>query len=239
MLSNSQRALAAGGPMWPDSPVTEAASEAGSSSGATASGASTGLEFGARLGLGLPLGNSDGGAGDDFSKYFSNAMPIWIDAGYRYTPNWYAGFYFMYGVGSFASSLGKNAGCNNPGVGCSIHDTRVGANAHYHFAPGASFDPWVGAGLGYEWSGLTVSTANSSGGVGMSGWEFLNVQAGLDFEAARSFVFGPFVTVTLSQFDCASSAGQNGSSSSNSISSKAVHEWLTLGVRGAFDLKVL
>jgi hypothetical protein len=198
-----------------------------------------GLELGARLGFGLPLGSTDGAAGNDFSKYFSNSTPIWLDAGYRFNRRWYGGLYFMYGVGSIASDLGNSFHCNDSGVGCWIHDTRVGANAHYHFMPGAGFDPWLGAGLGYEWAALDVSAGNSGAGVGRSGWEFLNVQAGLDYKGARSFVVGPFVTLTLTQFDTAWTTGEKGSSSSNSINNKALHEWLTLGVRGAFDLKVM
>jgi hypothetical protein len=210
---------------------------AGGATGATTAPV-RGLEFGARLGYGLPLGSIDGGTGSDFNKLFSNAIPVWLDAGYRFTPNWYAGLYFMYGVGSIASDASNGSGCNNPGVGCSIHDTRFGANVHYHVMPEASLDPWLGAGGGYEWVGFSKSSGNTSGGGGLSGWEFLNLQAGIDFRATPAFVFGPFVTLTLTQFDTASSdSGQ--SSGSASINNKALHEWLTIGARGAYDLKVM
>lgn len=57
------------------------------------------------------------------------------------------GAYFQYAFVSINTDW--NPDCTS-GVNCSAHDIRVGANIHYHVHPAATFDPWIGAGMGYE-----------------------------------------------------------------------------------------
>jgi hypothetical protein len=194
----------------------------------------TGLEFGARFGFGLPLGSASAASGDDLNKLFSNMIPIWLDAGYRFTPKTYAGLYLMYGFGSVAGIL-NGMGCSTPGVSCSIQDTRFGADVHYHIMPDRPFDPWLGFGFGFEWVGFNVSSGNRNAGTGLSGWEFLNLQTGLDFKPHPNLGIGPFVTGTFAQY-ANLSADVNGQSQSASIANQALHGWLILGVRVAGDV---
>jgi hypothetical protein len=193
----------------------------------------TGIELGARLGFGLPLGGATGGNGNDLSKVISNMFPIWLDAGYRILPNLYAGLYFMYGFGSVGSDFANNNGCNLPGGGCSVHDTRFGVNGQYHFTIPGPLEPWAGVGFGFEWLGGSVSQGGASGGFGASGFEFIDLQGGLDFKVITNLDIGPFLSLSFAQYDNTSNDGPAGSNS-QSIQNKALHEWLMFGVRGTY-----
>ncbi|MBV9947407.1 MAG: hypothetical protein JOZ69_11200 [Myxococcales bacterium] len=208
----------------------------GASGTAGAAPEGTGIEVGARLGFGIPLGGVDGNNGDDLNKTIGNMVPIWLDAGYRVIPNLYVGAFFMYGFGSLGSQASML--CNQPGAGCSVHDTRFGANAQYHITIPGPLEPWIGAGLGFEWLGGSASVNNASGGFGTSGFEFFNLQAGIDYKAMSNLGIGPFLALTFAQYDNQSQDGQlfvpNGGSASMGINNKALHEWLIFGVRGTF-----
>jgi hypothetical protein len=206
----------------------------------------TGLALGVRLGVGLPFGSGEGATSIGMSDYISAEVPIWFDAGYRFTPNWFAGAYVMYGFGFVGSQF---ASCGQNNLACSIHDTRVGIEAAYHILPAGRLDPWVGLGFGYEWLGASLSGtdattgASQSAGLGYHGWEFVNVQAGLDIKKVLpNLGFGPYVAFTLSQygnFD-APTVNQNTGitgSTSGSIANTSLHEWLMFGVRGEYDIQ--
>jgi hypothetical protein len=216
----------------------------------------TGIEVGVRTGYALPLGQVTG-AGTltvngttyqtqslDLSKDFSGQVPIWIDAGYRITPQLYVGAYFQYGV-AFLPSDAANGSCGQNGVSCSGSDVLVGANVHYHILPAGQFDPWLGVGTGYEWANFSVSQGGQSGGLQIVGWQYVNFQVGGDYKVAPNFGVGPFVMLSVGQFDSFSSSGavqtalqSAGAPTSGDYQNKALHEWLTFGVRGAYDINL-
>jgi hypothetical protein len=210
----------------------------------------TGLALGVRLGFGLPLGNADGESGDGLSQIISDEVPIWIDAGYRFTPNWFVGGYFMYGLGFLGGGLtGPSIGCGQGTIACSIHDVRAGVEAAYHVLPAGRLDPWFGLGIGYDWLGGSVSFVDANGmnqsfGVGDHGWEFVNIQAGLDIKKVMpNLGFGPFVAFTFSEYSTEDTPTTNTNtgligSSSQSISNTSLHEWLMFGVRGEYDVQL-
>jgi hypothetical protein len=177
----------------------------------------------------------DGASGDDLGNIFSGQIPIWIDAGYRATPHLYGGAFFQYGVAFLADKLTSVAMCNN-GMSCSGNDILVGVDFHYHFSPQETFDPWIGAGIGYEWLNVNLSQGSASASIQTKGWQFLNLQLGGDYKVSPEFGIGPFVMLSLGQFDTASLSGNSGTNQSNSISNQALHEWFTIGARGAFDI---
>lgn len=195
------------------------AAEGNATGSATAGGSATDKKFvlGLRLGYGLPMGSISKDV--KFSDFFSSMIPIWLDVGYMVTPNVMLGVYGQYGLVSI-----KN--CPS-GASCSAHDIRVGVQGQYHVLPSEKIDPWFGLGIGYE--SLAGSVAGVSGSD--TGFEFANLQAGLDFKLSPAFGFGPFASFSLGQFSNETTAGQ-----SASIPEKALHEWFTLGVRGAFNL---
>jgi hypothetical protein len=149
-------------------------------------------QLGVRIGFSTPFG--------DLANSVAGAMPLWIDGGYHITPQIVIGVYARIAVGFTTSSC--MASCNGYFLG-------FGGEAHYHFAPIKGLDPWVGVGGGYE-------TASMDGG-SFSGFEFGNVQAGLDYKPG----FGPFLGGSIDQY---SVGGSN-----------TTAEWVTFGVRGTYD----
>src|SRR6185369_970130 len=208
----------------------------------------SGLALGLRVGYGIPMGDTGGVTGKESSNValhdvVSGMVPLWFDVGYRFTPALYAGAFFQYGF-AFVNDQ-RNASCYQ-GVSCSAHDIAFGANLHYHAQPQGIFDPWLGAGVGYEV--LAVNESGTSISLGTSlpverswkakGFQFLILEAGGDFKATPDLAVGPFVNFALGQYGRWSNhqtiAGTPEDQSGDLHG--ATHEWLTLGVRGQYNL---
>jgi outer membrane protein W len=194
------------------------------------------LEVGLRLGVGFPLGHEGTTASDTSNDKLSDDLkaiiPIAVDAGYRINPNVYLGLLLQYGFGIVDTN--SSNGCGDSGVSCSGSDLRLGVDLHFHFAPGQSFDPWLGVGAGYEWLFLDV-TAGGEASLTATGFEFGNVQLGGDIPIAPNFAIGPFVSLSFGQYGNVS-VSSGGTSMDMSITSKSFHEWLDIGVRGVYDI---
>ncbi|MDP9000552.1 MAG: hypothetical protein M3O46_10620, partial [Myxococcota bacterium] len=203
------------------------------------------VEFGVRVAFGLPFGGVNGNNGNSVDHVVSNQFtPLWLDGGFRFLSNWYVGGTFNYGFASisdqFAPPSSGSGACKQTGVGCSANDIRLGVNAHYHILPDGRFDPWFGVGFGYEWLSISASQGTISLSEGVSGWEFANLQAGLDFRLLNGALgLGPFVTVTFDQYSSASTSIDNmGGTTGGSVTNQGLHEWFFFGVRGDYDLKL-
>jgi hypothetical protein len=196
--------------------------------------AGTGLELGLRTGYAHAMGKvTDQGTNPNMSNFVTGNVPLWFDLGYRVTPNVLIGGYFQYGFG-FPGDLAD--GCGESGVSCSLPVVRLGAQVHYHVQPFEVVDPWFGLGFGYEWATLSATEANTSGSLGVSGFEFVNLQAGISFGLgdAKKFALGPFVAFSLAQYSSVSCGGILAGRCPEDVDEKALHEWLTFGVRGTF-----
>jgi outer membrane protein len=194
--------------------------------------------LGVRSGFAVPFGAFQSGSA--VGDYFAGYVPIWLDAGYKVTPNLMLGLYGQYGflIWNTASALGGH-GCPSA-LDCSASVIRFGAQIQYHILPGQSMNPWVGFGLGYEIFSSSVSGTDPTFGSveskeSANGFEFGHLQAGLDFKAAKGVGVGPFLGFSLGQSSSCSQS-LNGTDLSCTIDHKTMHEWLTLGVRGAFEL---
>jgi outer membrane protein W len=208
-------------------------------------GPESGLSFGLRTGYSLPLGKVQGDqtvttggttttvAGTSLSDAISGRIPIWVDAGYKINRNIYVGAFFQYGI--MFVNKDKNPGCNQGGASCSAHDIVLGVNAHYHIMPEAVFDPWVGVGFGYEILGASTTLNGQSQDSSIKGFQFVSLQAGGDYKVTPAFGIGPFLSFSLGQYSTAS-ATQGGNTVSADITNTAMHEWLTIGVRGVYDI---
>jgi hypothetical protein len=201
----------------------------------------SGIELGLRSGYAIPFGAATGGATDgsnDMSKVVSGMVPIWVDAGYR-LPSLYVGAFFQYGIGIVASGSQSVTGpCGQNGLSCSISDLMLGIDAHYHFAPEGVIDPYLGVGVGYEIFNFDDSAAGKSASVSINGVQFVNFQGGVDYKAMPNLGIGPFVMFSVDQFSGCSYGGVAASQGNCSIPQQAIHEWLTLGVRGAYDINL-
>src|SRR5262249_38886165 len=113
------------------------------------------------------------------------------------------------------------------------------ADAHYHFMPEATFDPYVGLGIGYEIASANATLGGTSAGGSFSGFQFFNLQAGGDYKLMPNLGVGPFVIFSLGQYSsCSLSGAAAALGGTCTIQQQAMHEWLTLGVRGVFDINL-
>lgn len=212
-------------------PAAEPAAAA--STTVTTDTASAGGKFviGARLGYGIAMG--DAMKDSAMSDGVSGQIPIWLDLGYMVTPNIMVGLYGQYGFGIVGSKMSDV--CDAGNVDCSVSDLRVGVQGQYHLSPSEKLDPWFGLGIGYEWAMTSMSGGGQSQDYTYSGFEFLNLQGGADFKLSPAFGIGPFLSFSLGQFGSVSASGDLEDGDTD-IDDKALHEWLTLGVRGSFTL---
>ena len=154
-------------------PTAPVPSEAGPSTPASANQSlpDTGWELGVRIAFSQPFG-------DKLSQLLVGAMPLWIDAGRRFSRQLVLGAY-----ASIAELF--------PVVGTGFA-LLVGGQGQYHFSePILGLDPWVGATFGLEWADVSVlghdQTFSGPGG---------GVQAGLDYAQG----FGPYLGFTVGSF---------------------------------------
>jgi outer membrane protein W len=188
---------------------------------------------GLRLGYGLPIGSI---AKDlKMSDEVSGQIPIWLDLGYMVTPNIMVGLYGQYGFGSVGGDIKTLCDAAGDSVSCKMSDIRFGVQGQYHVFPRENLDPWFGLGVGYELMKISLSGGGEEGSATVKGFEFVNLQAGFDYKVAPILGIGPFISFSLGQYGSASADGA-GVSVSGDITNKAMHEWLTIGVRGAFTL---
>ena len=180
-------------------------------------GEQSGLTLGARAGYGIPLG--DAMSGVSLGDLVSGQVPLQLEAGWRLDPSWRLGLYARYGFASIAG-----ASCP-AGASCSGQNLGLGAEAVYAFGADR-IRPWVGAGLGVEWQ--TAKVAGNE--LRLFGLELLNLQAGVDFRPSAPVGIGPFASFSLGQYLTAASGGVRRDLTT------AMHQWVQLGVRGAFDL---
>jgi hypothetical protein len=180
-----------------------------------------GLDVGLRLGYAAPFGKLGGVV--NMSDFFSGAIPLVLELGYRINANATIGILFQY-----AFALTKNC---DPGASCSGSVIRLGLEGLFHIPVEGPFVPWLGLGTGYEW--LSLDESGSTGGsVTVEGFEFLNLQAGGDYRLSPYFSLGPFVSFSLARYD----SGSTSSGAGGEIRGKAIHEWLQFGMKGTFNL---
>jgi hypothetical protein len=176
----------------------------------------SGFAFGFRAAWAFPFGDLN--ATDGLSSQVAGQIPVWLEAGWRFSKNVYAGAYFQYGAG-FSANCPLGADCSN-------HGLKFGIEGIYNVAPDASLQPWVGLGIGYETLSVSYAGADSN----YKGWELANVQLGLDFAPSKQFSIGPYASCSV--FGKYSS--QESSGYTNDIS--ASHAWLQLGLKATIKL---
>ncbi|NVJ09820.1 outer membrane beta-barrel protein [Myxococcus sp. AM001] len=202
-----------------------------------------GFALGLRAGYSLPLGSavgSDRGEAPGMRDAYSGAIPLQVDVGYFFNSNVYLGAYFQYAPVFLAEDCGAD-------VSCSANQLRFGVNASYHFRASEKLMPWLGLGIGYEL--LDTKLSASAGdletviGAGARGIEFASVQGGADYRVSDTFSIGPYLSLAAGVYQTATSRletknvpilGDISESASESIDDKAVHAWLSGGVRMQF-----
>jgi hypothetical protein len=196
---------------------------------AFASDASAQVALDLKLGYALPTGSMIQDA--SMTDIYSGAFVLGVDGRYRFTPNLSAGVYFQWNPAFVKSSF-----CG--GASCSGYDMRVGAELAYAFMPDGGLDPWVSIGTGWQWTQVQGSAGGVSASLTVSGWEYFNAQAGIDFPVAKAFAIGPYVGYSGGTYTTISGniGGLGGGSDSIPSEFRTFHGWFQFGLKGTLNL---
>ncbi|MGO9834715.1 MAG: hypothetical protein ACLP1X_10895 [Polyangiaceae bacterium] len=162
-------------------------------------------------------------------------LPIRLDAGYRLSPNLYAGAFFQ---DSIAFINNAETGCSSDSAPCAARELVFGGDLDYHLSPGRTFDSWGGIGVGYEIVSFAYTAPEGRATVSTTvrGPQFLNFQIGVDYKATPGLGVAPFAMLSVGEFSNCSYSVTGGSGPFNcSIPHLALHEWFTIGMRGTYD----
>jgi opacity protein-like surface antigen len=199
----------------------------------------TGISLSIRAGYGLPLGD----AGKDFkmSDLVSGQVPLEADLTFRFTRQLGLGAYVGYGFAFASDKICQQVGPLPTGVSCKASNAstlRYGLMLSYRFHPSDDMTPWFGLGAGFEQAQVDVKASGlgqtATETLKASGWEYGNLTIGVDWEVATKLKVGPFIRGSLVKFD--TSKTSTGGKESIPSSDQTFHEWITLGLKGTFDL---
>jgi hypothetical protein len=184
----------------------------------------SGFELGFRTGLQLPSGT----LGDDasLSDVVGSGLPLWFDIGHRVSRTFYYGFHVIY-----TPSLGT-PNCSE----CSASDFRPGLEFQVHpsIQSVEDLDPWFGFGVTFD--SLSMKSPPVEGPFGQTlgggsatalGMEFANLQVGADYLVMPELSAGAFLSYSFGMYFGYSDAN---------IHKMGLHDWITLGIRGAYRL---
>lgn len=195
----------------------------------------SGLALGLRTSYGVPLGEA--GDGSSLRSLTTGAVPVQIEAGWRFDEHWLAGAYFAWGptvVGGGARSALRAQGARD----VSGHfEQRLGLQAIYTVLPDRRFAPWIGLAVGYEWT--RYADAKLADGreteLGLGGPE-ATLQVGGDYRVAPRFSVGPFAAFSVGRYHSRLVWVEDGSDTTSSVNDRGTHGWIHLGVKGTFNL---
>ncbi len=196
------------------------------------------------LGVAFPTGNAQQeGPENPTVAMSSEVLPVAAVLGFSgrwiFTPQLSAGAYVQWNPGAAPANpafLSVTCGSGSS-ASCFAWDLRVGLQVAWAFLPERRGNPWVSVGTGWEWTRYEATQAGQSQGVTWSGWEIVNLQAGVDFGSRRTATFGPFVGFAggiYSNFWADLSWGQM--DRAVDVTGRSFHGWFQLGVRGTLAL---
>jgi outer membrane protein len=211
------------------------------------------VTVGLRAGYSIPTGDAANVAGFGSFKekdLYAGLVPLQVEASWRITPALSAGLYWSYGFGTKGSQLDALV-CSNASSCSGLYDMRLGAQAAWSFGPTGPVEPWIGLGAGWEAAHFEAKNASFPTGAPppfdrtppdelggtLRGWE-LSLQGGVDWRATSALALGPFVQVQVGQcrVQDVTYLGPGTVPGNGGIPNAKAHEFITLGVRGKFDI---
>ena len=177
------------------------------------------VRVGAGVGFAMPLGDL---ATAPLSYDVVRQVPISLEADYFVLPHLLVGAYGQYGFAAGGQDSGD----------ATVRDVSFGVQAQYHGAAGAALDPWLGLGAGYE----ILSERSDQAAMVARGFELARLQAGLDLRVGPALAFGPFLGLSIDEYNHYKLTRGSDTAFDGSIDSKGFHEWLTVGVKGTIAL---
>jgi hypothetical protein len=195
--------------------------------------ARTGFQVAVRTGVTVPIGSLRKNV--KLSDNLGVQIPFHADVGAKIIPQLFLGGYVGVSIGAVGDTLSR--ACDQAYVSCSSVGLRFGLQAQYHLIPDGKVNPWIGYGIGYEIAGVSGTNGGNKVSAALGGVEFAHIMAGADFRISRIVGIGPFADFALGQYSIASAEetrfGQT-LKRDGDIRDKALHAWLTLGVKVTF-----
>jgi hypothetical protein len=193
--------------------------------------ARTGFQLALRTGVQIPVGAVSSQPDVSMSSTFKAQIPFLLEAGIKVSPAFFLGAYTGLGFGGVGQAFHDAERCDAQGRSCSASSFRVGIEIQYAFQPDERMNPWLGLGVGLESGSASATGGGSTQSSSYSGVELARFDGGLDFRLSRLFGVGPFAALSLGEYSHASTQGPGGNFD-GSITGVALHEWITIGVRG-------
>lgn len=186
----------------------------------------------------FPMGDASGAKGDQLSaRYGWQWVPLDIGLGAKVLDPLYIGAYLDLGVGSEGSDSKTEGRCEagdgvEDDMSCSSVTMHAGFEAQYAFSPAKSMSGWVGYGAGINMGSQSISDAGRySETTTASGVDYARVSGGLSLRLTKGFGLSPFGMVTIGEYLHTRTQIHNITKFSGAIDDKALHAWLTLGLR--------
>ena len=189
-----------------------------------------GFQVAFRTGVALPAAKISQTNRSSMSDVFGWQVPVLVELGAKPIEELFVGAYLGFGFGGVADAYQKQ--CNAAGVSCSAHTVRIGFESILHLLPAQRFDPWIGYGIGVEWSTIASEASSRFGAESVSGLELAHLMAGVDARISHYFGIGPYVDVAAGRYTSIHvDAATYSDPSDTSIADPATHLWVSLGAR--------
>ena len=186
--------------------------------------ATRGFAAAVQVGYAIPAGTTSGE--NDQASTFAGQYAMVGEIGVRITSEVFIGAYAGYAIGDTGSRLERPCLRRD----CSASSARAGVAIRYRFFPALHVEPWVGYAAGYETANITLADHTQSRSISYTGWEYAHLSLGLDYSDDALYAVGPVIDVGIGQYDHVDAEGSSGSAGAD-VSQKALHEWITIGVR--------
>lgn len=190
-------------------------------------------------GLRFPMGDASGAPGDTLAARYSYQLPLVFDIGSKVTPNVHVGGYAGVAIGAEGNADSVEDYCDDDDgdlandISCATYAYKVGAQAQYHFAPSARYNPWLGYGAGVElvsqslndstrgFEERTLSTALTVG----------KFDLGVDFRSRSGMGMGLYSEASVGRFVNSRTEINGEATYVGKVVDPAWHVWLGAGFR--------
>lgn len=150
-----------------------------------------GPEAGLRLGLTSVSGTFEPSVKLD--SEVAGLLPLWLDAGYRFSDRWFVGAYFQYAVGVTSKTRERECpACVNTWM-------RYGVQGQYSLLRTSGAHVWLGLAVGRHT--YDILDEESQKGIAYAGWEPVHLQAGGSWRPLPGFEVGPFISLSYAFVD--------------------------------------
>jgi hypothetical protein len=180
------------------------------------------LGVGLRAGYALPKGLTEGGPEAPYLyDLYSGLFALWLDADYRFESGIEVGPWVQVARAQIRGICPDTEECAGSNL-------RLGVLGSYHFNPRGATDPWLGLGLGHEWTRYRITEAEMT----YAGPE-LSLQGGFDRHLASALWGGLFFSLSAGRYDSLDVRLGSGTGS-ESLRYRETHYWFTFGARLRF-----